>query len=203
MSTSESELFKKLQESPCSVLSPDPQEGPDGFPYLFVSTDAQGNSANQDQFRNIANWCASRGIGVVINPSKDGAEYLFTYGMLWNYILRGEFLTPAPPRNGGALNIEPGQILHAGMPSEDYWPSAVKKIFKEFLLQQGIMDLRSVQLMETPGGPVDLCFSLESLGHPPETEWSGILEAFSWFFPRHYSLSLISEKNFKTEFMRL
>lgn len=199
MSISETALFKKLQDSACKVISPDPQEGPDGFPYLFVSTEGAGD----DQFRNIANWCASRGIGVVINPSKEGADYIFTYGMLWNYILRGEFLTSAPAREGGALNIQPGQNLHAGLPSEDYWPSAVRKIFKEFLLQQGIMDLRSILLMEAPGAPVDLCFSLESLGNPPEKEWPGILEAFSWFFPRHYSLSLISEKNFKTDFMRL
>jgi len=199
MALSESQLFKQLQEQPCSVLVADPQEGPDGFPYLMVSTD----NKNGDNFKNIANWCASRGIGAVINPSEEGADYIFTYGMLWNYILRGEFLSSATSKTTGALNIVPGQALHAGIPSEDFWPTAVRKIFKEFLLQQGVLDLKSVLLMETPDGPADLCFSLESLGNPPQEEWEGILEGFSWFFPRHYSLSLISEKNFKTDFMRL
>ena len=41
----------------------------------------------------------------------------------------------------------------------------------------------------------DLCFSLESLGNPPDNEHEGIAEALSWFLPTHYSIVLISEKS--------
>ena len=70
-----------------------------------------------------------------------------------------------------------------------------RKIFKEFLLQQGVMQPKVLMLSEVSDGPMDLTFSLESLGNPKKAEWEGILEAFSWFFPRHYSLSIVSEKN--------
>ena len=52
-----------------------------------------------------------------------------------------------------------------------------------------------VLVMSTDGENYDFCFSLESLGNPPEAEHSGIAEAISWFLPPHYSLLLIGEKD--------
>lgn len=194
----EKKFFKILLEQQCSVISPEPQEGPDGFPYLMVSTDPK----NQDVFANVAKWGASRGIGVVVNP-EENADYVFTYGMLWNYALRGEFLTTSEEQRTGPLSITNGQTVLVGAPSEDYWPTPVRKIFKEFLVQQGIFEMKVLMLFEKENGPGDFCFSIESLGNPPQSEWEGILEAFSWFFPRHYSLSLISEKNFNADFTKI
>jgi hypothetical protein len=199
-SPSEQIFFKTLLENPTSVLSPDPKEGPDGFPYLMVSSDKKNN----DPFANVVKWCADRGIGIVVNPGQETQEYIFTYGMLWNFVFRGEFLsTVAVEKRTGDLNINHGQTVLVGTPSEEYWPTSVRKVFKEFLLQQGIFEIKVLLLFEKKDGPADFCFSIESLGNPPKTEWNGILEAFSWFFPRHYSLSLISEKNFDAEFTKI
>ncbi len=133
------DFLEALADSDVSLISPDPQQGPDGFPYLMVSTKE-------------------------LNEEKE-------------------------------IRLQADQQLFTGKPSEAYWPDVARKTFKEFLVQQGILQPRVILLSEEEGGPMDLAFSLESLSNPPEAEWDGVLEAFSWFFPRHYSLALLSEKS--------
>jgi hypothetical protein len=173
------------------LLAMDPQEGPDGFPYIMVSDEGELN----EPFLNLVQWGAEKGIGLVVNPQKETPDLILTYGMLWNYLVRGEFYTESSVGlESGDLHLEDNQLF-AGHPSEDFWPQTHRKIFKEFLLQQGIIQPKVIMLAEKADGPMDLAFSLESLGQPQKAEWQGILEAFSWFFPRHYSLSIVSEKN--------
>ncbi len=185
------QFLATLKDSHVQLLSPDPQQGPDGFPYLMVST-----SEGVEPFRDIVSWCAEKGIGIAINPQKETADYVFTYGMLWNFAVRGEFFTEVDPVTSSKdIRLQNEQELFTGKPNESYWPSVARKNFKEFLVQQGIVQGRAILLSEEKNGPADLAFSLESIGNPPEPEWDGILEAFSWFFPGHYSLALLSEKN--------
>lgn len=188
------QFLSEPQLQKVKILSEDPQAGPDGFPYMMLQTDAEG----KEPFLNLVDWCASRGIGIVLNPQKETPDYIFTFGMLWNYRERREFFTQSPVISGlGEVRIDGERPLFAGHPSESYWPKDVRKIFKEFLVQQGVHNARVLMLAEKQEGPMDLVFSLESLGNPQQKEWTGILEAFTWFFPRHYSLSLISEKHIK------
>jgi len=185
------DFLKEIAAAKVKLLSPDPQEGPDGFPYMMVSTDEAA-----EPFRDIAVWCADKGIGIAVNPHKDTADFVFTYGMLWNFAVRGEFITDGEiTHDKKEIRLQADQQLFAGKPSENFWPPPARKNFKEFLVQQGILQPRSILLAEEEGGPLDLAFSLESLSNPPEPEWDGILEAFSWFFPRHYSLALLSENS--------
>jgi hypothetical protein len=179
------------QNQKVKLLSEDPQTGPDGFPYMVLSTEGEAS----EPFLNLVKWGADRGIGLVVNPQKEAPDLVLTYGMLWNYVERGEFLTETPTQKSGDIQIAQNAQLFAGVPSESYWPAARRKIFKEFLLQQGVIQAKVLMLSEKSDGPMDLTFSLESLGSPEKPEWAGILEAFSWFFPRHYSLSILSEKN--------
>lgn len=186
------EFLSSPQSQKVKLLSPDPQEGPDGFPYMMTSSEGEGD----EPFLHLVQWCADKGIGLVVNPQKENPDLILTYGMMWNYTERGEFLTDSPPRKElGEIRLENNKPLFAGVPSDGYWPARHRKIFKEFLLQQGIVQIKVLMLSEVENGPMDLAFSLESLGSPKAQEWQGILEAFSWFFPRHYSLSIVSEKN--------
>jgi hypothetical protein len=185
------DFISKPQEQKVRLLSPDPQEGPDGFPYIMVST--EGEAA--EPFLRLVDWCAQKGIGLAVNPQKETPDLILTFGMLWNFKERAEFFTQTPARTGlGEIRVSGTKNFFAGAPSEGYWPTSVRKIFKEFLLQQGVLSPKVMMLSEKENGPMDLAFSLESLGTPKKEEWQGILEAFSWFFPRHYSLSIVSEK---------
>ncbi len=185
----ESEFFKLLPQTQFEFLSESPIEGPDGMPYLPVRISDSGEPSDK-----VLAWLGEQGVGLAINPDLETPDYVLSYGMIWNFLLNGEFLTQTEDGFSGGkdLEVEPGQEMMAGTPSETYWPPHVRSLFKEFLAQQGIHKPRVVMLSQD-GKDYDLCFSLESLGEPPQEEWQGILEAFSWFFPMHYSFSIISE----------
>lgn len=179
-----------LKDTPLTVLNDQPQEGPDGFSYLLVGTRGKG----QETLKDLIQWGADKGIGFVFNPEKSSPDLILTYGMLWNYLVQEEFLSNVE----GPISEEiiDGELLYTGVPTEEYWPKRARQLFKEFLLAQGVLDPQMVLVMrskEDTGG--DICLSIESLGNPPKEEWDGLLQAFSWFFPRHYSLSLVSKKN--------
>lgn len=185
----EDEFFKAIREWNFEFLSDSPIEGPDGMPYLAVKTVEEGEPASK-----VFDWLGEKGVGLAVNPNKETPDYVFSYGMIWNFLLNGEFMTRTEENSEGGkeLDIEPGQEMMAGTPSESYLPPHVRGLFREFLVQQGVHKPRVVMLSQDSKN-YDLCFSLESLGNPPQEEWQGILEAFSWFFPLHYSFSILSE----------
>lgn len=190
-------FFSQLLNEKVQLLSHDPQQGPDGFPYLLVTTYGKDLVEKPlDLFR----WCSQKGVGVVVNPTEQSQDYIFTFGMIWNFFLRGEFLTESSSATieKNQMSFQPGETLFTGVPNESYWPTPVRQLFKEFLIQQGVLSPKVILLLDRISkGSVDFCFSLESFGQPPEPEWNQLLEAFSWFFPSHYSLAFISEKSLK------
>ncbi len=182
-------FFKGIVDAQFTFLSETPIEGPDGMAYLAVEVaDSDGEPA-----QNVFKWLGEKGVGLVINPGQQNPDYVFSYGMIWNFLTNGEFMTAQEaPLAQGEIEMKPGQEMMAGTPSETYWPLHARKIFKEFLRDQGVHNPRIVMLSQDSKN-YDLCFSLESLGNPPQEEWQGLLQAFSWFFPLHYSFSIISE----------
>ena len=55
------------------LLNEDPQNGPDGFPYMMLSTEG----AVKEPFLNLVKWAADRGIGLVVNPQKETPDFIF------------------------------------------------------------------------------------------------------------------------------
>ena len=140
-----------------------------------------------------------------------------TFGMIWNYLATGTFIRdgkiddllqhPAPQNEDTTLatefELKDGVQMYAGVPNESYLPAGPRGVFKQFLQDQDITKPK-VLLLSMDGKKFDLCFSSESLGEPPQEEWNGILQGFSWFFPLHYSFSILSEKAIENfEFIEL
>ena len=185
----EIEFLRALPKSRIRVLEDAPAAGPDGWPYLMVSTEG----AVDDSVSNIADWLASRGVGFVVNPEKSLPDFVLSYGMVWNFRERGEFLTPAAKAATGKLEIRDGQQLYTGSPSTAYLPEDVRTVLRDFFKRQRVFEPR-VLMISTDQQTWDLAFSVESMGAPPEKEHAGIAEAISWFLPAHYSVAIISEK---------
>ncbi len=193
-------FFKALPKTKFDFLSDSPIEGPDGMPYLAVKITDDGEPTDK-----VLEWLGEKGVGLAINPDKETPDYVFTYGMIWNFLVNGEFISDDKKRDEGSKEVKltPGQEMMAGTPSETYLPPHVRGLFKEFLFEQGVLKPRIVMLSEN-GTDYDLCFSLESLGNPPDEEWQGILQTFSWFFPLHYSFTILSESAIQgTDFQEL
>lgn len=186
----ENQFFQKLTDGSVKVLTPDPQQGPDGWPYLLAQTDDGASESVQ----KLLHWCATKGVGLVINPTKEYPDFVFSYGMIWHFRQTGYFYLPQADLKNGVLELSRGEQFVSGTPSESYLPNYVRQILREFFRDQGLLKPRILMVSQDKGLHFDFCFSLESLGNPPEKEHQGILEALSWFLPPHYSLMLISEK---------
>lgn len=186
----ENSFLKALPGARVKLMSPEPRQGPDHWPYLFVDTE------NGDEpLVTIVKWLSERGIGLAVNPQKTTPDFVLSYGMIWNFRERGEFMTPQKEEiKPGAFAIQGGQQVLTGAPSEAYLPKYARALIKQFLLDQGIMAPKVLLVSFDEGKNFDLCFSLESLKSPPAEEHQGIAEALAWFLPTHYAVGLISEK---------
>lgn len=188
----ERQFLRELPSAKVRVLNPEPQLGPDRWPYLFVST--EGDEASLEPISGVLNWLSTRGIGLAVNPHKTTPDIVLTYGMVWNFRERGEFITDQSGRpEKKKIELQDGQEVLAGPPSEAYLPPYARLILKQFLADQGVVAPK-VLMVSFDKTNYDLCFSLESLGSPPAHEHEGIAEALSWFLPMHYPVTLISEK---------
>lgn len=187
----EQQLLRALPEAKVQILKPEPQQGPDGWPYLLTATGTSNEAT--EPLLNVLGWLSTRGIGLVVNPLKPTPDYVLTYGMIWNFRERGEFLTASEAPKAGRFEIKNGQEVLTGPPSESYLPKYARQILKQFLMDQGVFAPK-VLMVSVDKKNFDLCFSIESLKSPPAEEHAGIAEALSWFLPAHYSVSLLSEK---------
>lgn len=185
----EDQFLQALTSAKVNLLSEDPQTGPDGWPYLMVEL----TENSEEPVQRVLAWLATRGIGLVVNPQKDYPDYVLTYGMIWNFRRTGRFIDRRFKAVTGRTELAPGMDITLSEPPEDYLPSEVRKILREFLRDQGILLPRVALLRSTE--QTDLVFSLESLRNPPEGEHGVFAEALGWFLPPHYSLMFLSEKD--------
>ncbi len=185
----ENNFFMALTQSSLKLIHEAPQQGPDGWPYLLAETSEDATESAQ----KVIQWLSLKGVGLVVNPAKSYPDFVFTFGMLWNFRETGLFYQTADVDLKGILELNEGQSIHAGPPAPKYLPQYVRTIIKEFLINQGVLRPR-ILVMSTDRKNYDLAFSLESLGNPPEKEHQGVAEALSWFLPPHYSILLVSEK---------
>jgi hypothetical protein len=184
----EIDFFMAITQSNLNLIHEAPQKGPDGWPYLLAETATEA----KEPANKIMQWLALKGVGLVVNPRKSYPDYVFTYGMLWNFKETGLFYRTADEAPIGTVELQKGQGLHAGPPTPQYLPQYVRNTLKQFFLDQNVMRPR-ILVMSADRKNYDLAFSLESLGNPPTKEHQGILEAISWFLPPHYSIVLVSE----------
>lgn len=194
----ETKFFHSLSVSNLDLFTQEPQTGPDGWPYLLTKTEA----TSTEPFQRVLHWLSDKGIGLVINPQKEFPDYVFTYGMLWHFKETGLFYRDQKAMGEGVFEFQVKDIKSAGDPSEEYLPSYVRKIVRDFLQQQGIL-IPKILAFTLDGTNYELAFSLESLGNPDQSEHQGILEAIAWFLPPHYQIALISEKELPITFVAL
>ena len=176
-------------ESRLRILEEQPQQGPDGMPYLMVSIDNEGT----EPAAKVLSWLCEKGIGMVVNPFGTMPDYVFTFGQIWNFKERGVFNSEFDTSKLGQFKLEKGQKVHVGEPSKEYLPDYIREILRAFFKNIG-RDSVKIIMMSQDKEHYDLCLSLESLGSPEKHEHRGILETISWFLPGHYSLAMVTEK---------
>jgi hypothetical protein len=189
----ETEFLQALTNANLVLISENPIQGPDGWPYLLAQTSPEA----QEPAQKILSWLSTRGMGLVVNPTKEYPDYVFSYGMIWSFRETGYFYKDLPQHPTGVTEFNPSMIAHAGTPTLQYLPEYVRQILREFFRDQGAISPK-ILMVSQDRVHYDIAFSLESLGNPPESEHPGVAEAIGWFLPPHYSLMLVSEKGLPT-----
>ena len=194
----ETKFFQSLSMANLDIFSQEPQVGPDGWPYLLAKVE----DSSTEPFQRVLQWLADKGVGLVINPQKEYPDYVFTFGMLWHFKETGLFFREQKSAPEGVFEFRVKDIKISGEPTEAYLPASIRKIIKEFFLQQGVLAPKILSF-SLDGTNFELAFSKESLGNPEHTEHQGILEAIEWFLPPHYKIALVSEKELPIPFVAL
>lgn len=192
----EEQFFRALSESNLQILSADPVQGPDSWPYLMVQTPSSSAPSNEgviDSAQKLLHWLSLRGIGLVVNPQKEYPDYVFSYGMIWSFRETGYFRRLDQKVTDGHYEMDRTQAK-LGSPSEQFLPKYVRKIMREFLRDQGLLSPKIVAALHS-NGLGELIFSIESIGNPTASEQAGVAEALSWFLPPHYPVVLMPEKS--------
>lgn len=193
-------FFKTFSEQQVRLLSQDPQQGPDGWPYIICETIGASDNAEAANYeiestQKLFHWLAGKGIGLVVNPKRQPyPDYVFSYGMIWNFRETGFFILPdLAQKNTETAEVDyQNKKIVSGPPTEAYLPLHVRKILKDFFRDQAVLNPK-VLMVSTDQKNYDFCISLESIGNPPAAEHSGVAEAIAWFLPTHYSIVLVSE----------
>jgi len=187
----EEDFLQKIPKAKVQVFEEQAKAGPDGWPYLLIKS---GPEADQP-FLQVLEWAATRGIGLALNTHKMLPDYVFTYGMLWNYAMNRQFVTTGPTPKPGNVTIAENEEMLVGAPTEQYLPMFVRKVMREFLNAQGMKNPRITVLSTADYKVVDLLFSSESLNDLKPKDFRPMSEALSWFLPLHYNIIIGSEQN--------
>lgn len=190
-------FFKLLSESQLSLISMEPQQGPDHWPYIFASTSTDQKALQVDSSQKILRWLSDKGIGMVVNPDRNPyPDFVFSYGMIWYFRETGLFMNPPQKtQTNSEIKGNAESKWHTGAPSEKYLPPYVRLVLKNFFADQMKHDVK-IMMLSADQKNYDLAFSIESLGNPPQSEHAQIAEALAWFLPPHYTVALVSEAGF-------
>lgn len=187
-------FFQALLEAKVEVDSDQSRTGPDGWPYLHVKITMDG----KEPVTRIISWLSQRGIGLTVNAHKMVPDYIFTYGMIWNFVETGQFLIAAPADQNaptGQVDYKKEDQMIFGPPSERYLPPYARDLLRSFLQAQGVQEPKILVASTADYKNVDLIVSLNSLGNPPQREHASVAEAIGWFLPSHYSVVLAEEQS--------
>lgn len=192
-------FFKLLSLSRLSLISMEPQQGPDHWPYIFATTSTDQKAFQVDSAQKVLRWLSEKGIGLVINPDRQPyPDFVFSFGMIWYFRETGFFMNP-PQKSPANTTLAPNaeNQWFTGAPSEKYLPNYVRQVLKNFFADQMKHNVK-VMMLSADQKNYDLAISIESLGNPPQMEHAQIAEALAWFLPPHYTVALVSEAGFPT-----
>jgi hypothetical protein len=189
----------------------DPQviTGPDGMPYFQLLMPEPNQNFQCFVIDNMKDdFLMTSGIGVAINPSTTGVDWVLSYGDIVNYALSGEFYhkgTSIFSKETKNEVIEKDEEVMVGAPHENILPLASRKIIANFLKQNGIENPKVAILMRRKGTEPtqDLVFNVTPQSFPDEETYRSVMATLAWFLPRHYTYIGMSEKTIADSFIAL
>lgn len=185
--------------------------GPDGFPYfqLFLP---EPNKKFQCYVveKMMDDFLLASGFGVVINPTSNSADFVFSYGDILNFYLNKTFYTKEETSFSKESNDETilaNEKIMIGQPSEILLPKEARQLIGEFLKMNGVKIPKVLLMMrhrkDNKGVSQDIVFNLTPENFENESKYRKVMQTISWYLPKHYSFVGMDEKTFENGFMPL
>jgi hypothetical protein len=189
----------------------DPQviTGPDGYPYFQLFLPEPGVEFQCFVIDHMTDaFLLENGLGVVVNPSGAGADWVLTYGDILNLKLNQTFYTAdghsfSTQKESEVLQEEE-QVMVA-QPSEQILPGYTRAILREYLKANGIENPKVVLMMKNRDGKVsqDIVFNITLDNFKTDQDHQGFMGSLQWFLPQHYSYAGMDEQVLKGAFIDL
>ncbi len=189
----ESDFFRTFVASKVFVINESVQMGPDGWPYIYITDDIKTKHVSEDSTLNVIQWAYEHGVGLALNPNKERPDYIFHFGLIWNFVHNKYFI------KNDVVQTPPNAPIYVAQVSEDIVPQHALAFIKDYIKSAGIEKPRGA-LISRDKINYDFALSLESLGHPPKSEHDGIARGIGWFLPNHLPVVLIFEEKLQKLF---
>lgn len=191
--------------------SPQVVQGPDGFPYFQLLLPEPGVKFQcyvLDRMKD--DFLLKRGLGVVINPTPPGPDWVLSYGDVLNYHLNNAFYTTGETPFSKQLSdevIEAKEDVMVGQPSELLLPQLTRNILREYLSSHGLASPSVALMMRRLGNGAgtcqDLVFNITPQDFGSEEAYRSVMQRLAWFLPRHYSFVGMRKESLEDSFMPL
>jgi hypothetical protein len=188
-------FYEYVQTASFECGDPQIMTGPDGFPFFVLKTPAADQSFEPVCIQSLANEILDKGYGIVINPTDDTADWVFSYGDMVNLHLNNEFVSDTD--NVDVKNIEmtkkvevlkKGEDVMLAQPSVKYLPQQARQALKKFLQSKGFKKPMVMMMCRKSSGKMiqELAFNVlpEDFSSPEERDYC--MQQIGWFLPRHY-----------------
>jgi hypothetical protein len=184
--------------------NPQVQLGPDGLPYfqLFLPESNVGFQCYViDTMKD--DFLLAAGYGVTINPTKTGADWVFSYGDILNLYLNKEFYTDTETsflKAENGVKIQANEEIMVAQPAENLLPKQSQQIILNFLKESGIQTPKISLLMrhkkKGKGMVQDLVFNIDAQNFKDEQCYQRVVQKLAWYLPKHYTFITTTDKRF-------
>jgi len=193
-----SAFFDAIVDASMASTENQVMQGPDGFPYFVLQRPPIGTAFTPFCVSHILDHCTEQGLGIVVEPTERGPEWVFTYGDLFSLRAYGTFEgDPADhdaPRGPAREVLEKDTPVMIGSPNEEMLPAWARRVLASFLKQAAHVDDPRVLVMVEPSRvPArNLVFNIHPEDFPSQADFERIMNVLGWFMPPNRSVIAVS-----------
>jgi len=183
--------------------------GPGGFSFFVLKTPEQGRSFEAICIHDLKGFLLEKGLGVAINPTDTGAEWLFSYGDIVNLHINNGFIMDTATADIQHIEmtkrvevIKKGEDIMLAQPSGKYLPAPARTAIKKCLHEKGIKAPKILLLCRKKDGRMieELAFNIYPADFPSVQQRDEAMQAIAWFLPSHYSVVSFHEAGWMTKY---
>ena len=183
--------------------------GPDGFSYFQLFLPEPNKSFQCFVIENMKDdFLLSLGLGVVINPTSSGADWVLTYGDIVHYHIHKVFYTDSTPfLDAKKSKTSPNEEVLVAQPSSSFLPNQAREVIAKFLKNRGVKHPKILLLTRWNEAKKEmtqeLVFNLIPQNFANKESYQHVMHSLGWYLPREYIFAGADENIFKNAFMPL